>query len=665
MASLSPDSAAISVLAALDTFPKLLLDHAARRGDKPANREKDYGIWQSWSWRQVADEVAALANGLAAMGFRRGDKLTIIGDNRPRLYWAIAATQALGGVPVPIYQDAGADEMAFVLDHAEVRFAIAEDQEQVDKLLAVKDRIPGLETIIYSDGRGMRHYAQPFLHAYADIQAKGRDGAAAQPDFLAGEIAQGKGADLAIILYTSGTTGQPKGVMLSYDNLIVTARNAIAREGLRADEEVLAYLPMAWIGEHIFSYAQAYCAGFCVSCPESSATVMLDLRELGPTYFFAPPRIYETILTQVMIRIEDAGWLKRRMFEYFMALARRVGARILDGEKVALADRLLYRLGQFLVYGPLKNTLGFSRIRLAYTAGEAIGPDMFSFYRSLGINVKQLYGMTESSVFICIQPDGEVKADTVGTPVQDVDVRIDEGGEVLFRGPGVFQGYYKNDTATVAAKRPDGWVHTGDAGIFDADGHLKIIDRARDVGHLRGGALFAPKFIENKLKFFPFIKEAVAFGDGHDFVTALVNIDLEAVGNWAERRGIAYGSFQELSADERVYDLIRDCIDKVNADLAAETQLAASQIRRFLILHKELDADDGELTRTRKVRRRFIGERYAPLIAALNGGRDSAHIETEVTFEDGRKGMLKADLKISEAKTVPVAAPAAVLRKAS
>jgi long-chain acyl-CoA synthetase len=665
MDSLSPDSLAASGIAALDTFPKLLLDHAKRNGDKPANREKDYGIWQSWSWRQVADEVAALANGLAAMGFRRGDKLTIIGDNRPRLYWAIAATQSLGGVPVPIYQDAGADEMAFVLDHAEVRFAIAEDQEQVDKLLAVKDRIPGLEAIIYSDARGMRHYAQPFLHAYTDIQAKGRDFAAPRPDFLAGEIAQGHGSDLAIILYTSGTTGQPKGVMLSYDNLIVTARNAITREGLREDEEVLAYLPMAWIGEHIFSYAQAYCAGFCVSCPESSGTVMLDLRELGPTYFFAPPRIYETILTQVMIRMEDAGWVKRRMFDYFMALARRVGANILDGEPVGIVDRLLYRLGQFLVYGPLKNTLGFSRIRLAYTAGEAIGPDMFSFYRSLGINVKQLYGMTESSVFICIQPDGEVRADTVGTPVQDVDVRIDEDGEVLFRGPGVFQGYYKNESATIAAKRPDGWVHTGDAGIFDTDGHLKIIDRAKDVGHLRGGALFAPKFIENKLKFFPFIKEAVAFGDGHDFVTAFINIDLEAVGNWAERRGIAYGSFQELSADDRVYALIAECIAKVNADLAVEAALAFSQIHRFLILHKELDADDGELTRTRKVRRRFIGERYAPLIAALNGGQDSAHIETEVTFEDGRKGVLKADLKIRAAKTVPVATAAPPLRKAS
>jgi long-chain acyl-CoA synthetase len=665
MDSLSSDSPSADGLAALDTFPKLLLDHAARRGDKPANREKDYGIWQSWSWRQVADEVAALANGLAAMGFRRGDKLTIIGDNRPRLYWAIAATQALGGVPVPIYQDAAADEMAFVLDHAEVRFAIAEDQEQVDKLLAVKDRIPGLETIIYSDARGMRHYAQPFLHAYADIQKKGRDFAAARPEFLVGEVAQGRGSDLAIILYTSGTTGQPKGVMLSYDNLIVTARNAITREGLRENEEVLAYLPMAWIGEHIFSYAQAYCAGFCVSCPESSGTVMLDLRELGPTYFFAPPRIYETILTQVMIRMEDAGWLKRRMFDYFMALARRVGAKILDGEPVGIVDRLLYRLGQFLVYGPLKNTLGFSRIRLAYTAGEAIGPDMFSFYRSLGMNVKQLYGMTESSVFICIQPDGEVKSDTVGTPVQDVDVRIDEGGEVLFRGPGVFQGYYKNETATTAAKRPDGWVHTGDAGLFDADGHLKIIDRAKDVGHLRSGALFAPKFIENKLKFFPFIKEAVAFGNGYDVVTAFINIDIEAVGNWAERRGIAYASYQELAAEERVYALIRDCIEQVNRDLAAEPGLAGSQIHRFLILHKELDADDGELTRTRKVRRRFIAERYEPLIDALSSGCDSAHIEADVTFEDGRKGMLKADLRITEAKTIPVDESAPVLRKAS
>jgi len=646
-----------------DTFPKLLLEHARVRPQRPANREKDYGIWQSWNWAEVAAEVEALACGLAAGGFRRGDKLAIIGDNRPRLYWAIAAAQALGGVPVPIYQDAIADEMAFVLDHAEVRFAVAEDQEQVDKLTEIRGRCPLLERVIFSDPRGMRHYDQPWLEDYAKAQERGRAFARTEPGFFGREIAKGRGGDTAIILYTSGTTGQPKGVVLSFDNIIGCATNAIAFEGLTDREEVLAYLPMAWIGEHIFSYAQAYCAGFCASCPESQATVMLDLRELGPTYFFAPPRIFESILTQVMIRMEDAGWVKRRLFRFFLDVARRIGPRLLARERVAVADRLLYRLGDLLVYGPLKNTLGFSRIRVAYTAGEAIGPDLFTFYRSLGINLKQLYGMTESSVFLCIQKHGAVKPDTVGAPIEGVEIRITEDGEVLFKSPGAFQCYYKNPEATAAAKRRDGWVHTGDSGFFDADGQLKILDRARDVGRLQGGAVFAPKFIENKLKFFPWIKEAVVFGDGRPFVAAFINIDLEAVGDWAERRNIAYASYQELAAEGAVYDLVQDCVERVNRGLAVEPTLAPSQIRRFLILHKELDADDGELTRTRKVRRRIIADRYEPLVAALYSGNATGRITTEITFEDGRKGQMRAELAIRDMDTgLPPAEPVPLRR---
>jgi len=635
-------------LSAPDTFPKLLLDHTRLRPDRPANREKDYGIWQSWSWAEVAAEVEAVACGLAAMGFRRGDKLAIIGDNRPRLYWAIAATQALGGVPVPIYQDSIADEMAFVLDHAEVRFAVAEDQEQVDKLVAIKKHCPLLEAVIFSDPRGMRHYAEPYLYDYAAVHERGREFARSRPVFFRDEVAKGQGGDIAIILYTSGTTGRPKGVVLTFDNIIATAKNAIEFEGLTDREEILAYLPMAWIGEHIFSYAEAYCAGFCASCPESQATVMADLRELGPTFFFAPPAIFESILTQVMIRVEDAAWPKRKLFHYFLDVAKRVGPTILDRHPVALVDRALYWLGNVLVYGPLKNMLGLSRIRVAYTAGEAIGPDLFIFYRSLGVNLKQLYGMTESSVFLCIQKDGAVKPDTVGAPIKDVQIRVADGGEVLFRSPGAFQSYYKNPEATAEAKQPDGWVHTGDSGFFDGDGQLKILDRARDVGRLESGELFAPKFIENKLKFFPYIKEAVAFGDGRPFVTAFVNIDLQAVGDWAERRNLAYASYQELAADDAVYDLVRGCIEQVNRELAAAAAVAGSQIRRFLILHKELDADDGELTRTRKVRRRIIGERYQPLVDALYAGRSTGRIETEITFEDGRKGQMRAELAIRD-----------------
>jgi long-chain acyl-CoA synthetase len=642
-----------------DTFPKLLVAHARMRGDKPAIRYKGYGMWEAWTWRQVHDEVRALACGLAAMGFKRGDKLAVIGDNCPRLYWSMAAAQALGGVPVPLYQDSVADEMVFVLNNADVCFAVVEDQEQVDKLLEIKDRCPGLMQIVYDDARGLRHYDQAFLHSYDEVRRLGEVRNAEHGEFFQREVDQGQGAHIAIMLYTSGTTGNPKGVCLTYENLIITGRNGIERERLTDREEVLAYLPMAWVGDNLFSYTQSYVAGFCVSCPESPETVFHDLREVGPTYYFAPPRVYENLLTEVVIRMEDAGFLKRRLFQYFMGVARRAGVRILDHRPVSLRDRLLYAIGRVLIYEPLKDVLGLSRLKLAYTAGEAIGPDIFEFYRSLGINIKQLYGQTEASIFVCVQPDGQVKPDTVGTPFTDVEVKVTEDGEVWYRGPGVFHSYYKNPEATAATKTADGWVKTGDAGYFDEDGHLKIIDRAKDVGRLLDGTLFAPKYIENKLKFFPYIKEAVCFGDRKDFVAAFINIDVGAVGNWAERRQLAYSGYTDLAGKPEVYGLVRECVEKVNRDLAADAKLKNSQIRRFLVLHKELDADEGELTRTRKVRRGFIAEKYAVLVEALYGGRPRCAVETEVTFEDGRKGTIKADLAIHD-----VAAPGPVERAA-
>ena len=635
----------------LDTFPKLLQDRGRRFAERPAMREKEYGIWQSWTWAELAREVNALSAGLAALGLERGDKIAIIGDNRPRLYGAMCAAQALGAIPVPMYQDSVAKELQFVVEHAEVRFAVAENQEQVDKLLEIREVVPRLEKIVYVDPRGMRHYHQDFLHLYKDVQERGKALQQENPEILDAEIARGQGSDVAIILYTSGTTGNPKGVMLTHDNVLITARNSVEFDGLRADDEILAYLPMAWVGDNIFSFGQAYVAGFCVSCPESSATVMHDLGEIGPTYFFAPPAIYENLLTTVMIRMEDAGKLKQKMFHYFMDVARRVGVRMLDGEPISFRDQWLYRLGELLVFGPLKNTLGFSRIRIAYTAGEAIGPEIFDFYRSLGINIKQLYGQTEASVFVTMQPNGEIKPDTVGKPAPEVEIRIADNGEVLYRSPGVFHCYYKNPEATAETKTEDGWVHTGDAGYFDDDGHLKIIDRAKDVGKLNDGTMFAPKYLENKLKFFPYIKEVVAFGDQREHVTAFVNIDLEAVGNWAEKRNIPYASYQELSARSEVIELIKDCIEKVNVDLAADAHLSGSQIRRFLVLPKELDADDGELTRTRKVRRRLVADRYGVLVDALYSDVTHSSMETQVTFEDGRMGSIKADVDIRDVKT--------------
>lgn len=649
---------ASSAPAPADTFPKLLLRNARAFGDRPAMRHKDLGIWQTWTWVEMRDEVLALAAGLHRLGLKRGETVAIVGANRPKLYWSVAAVQALGAIPVPVYADAVADELAFVLAHAEVRFAAVQDQEQVDKILSVSERVPKLEKMIYDEPRGLRDYDHANLHAIGDIVDDGR--ATLKQDanvasWLDAEIAAGKGSDTSIILYTSGTTGQSKGVVLSGERCIAAGSDTVAFDHLNEHDEALAYLPLAWVGDHYLNYAQGMVAGFCMACPESTDTAMADLREIGPTFFFAPPRTFEQMLTRLMIRMEDAGFIKRRLFHYFIGVAKRHGEAILNRQPVPFMGRLLYGLGNLLIYGPLKNVLGLTNVRTAYTAGEAIGPDLFSFYRSLGLNLKQLYGQTEAFLYLTAQPDGEIYADTVGPALPNVDLRIAENGEVLFKSPGMFVSYFKDDLKTREALTPDGFVKTGDAGFFDSKtGHLKIIDRAKDVGKLREGTLFPPKYIENKLKFFPNIREAVAYGDGRDFVAVMINIDLTAVGSWAERNNVMYGSYQELAGHPLVYDMIQKNIEEMNRSLAEDSVTAGAQVKRFLILHKELDADDGEVTRTQKVRRGFVAERYAPLIKALYDGSAEADISTQVTFEDGRKGTISARVKIRDVAAVPV-----------
>jgi long-chain acyl-CoA synthetase len=639
-----------------DTFPKLLMHHARERGQRPAIREKHLGIWQTWTWREFADEVRALAAGLAAEGLRRGAHVALVSDNRPRLYAAMCAVQCLGGVPVPLYQDAVAEEMVFPIQNAEIGLAFAEDQEQVDKLLEILPRCPTLQRIYYDDPRGLRQYRQPQLRSYEDLLEAGKKALAANPAAVDDEIARGRAGDVAGMFFTSGTTAAPKGVVHTHASLLGPARRAAEMENLGERDVILAYLPPAWIGQNIFSCAQAFVTGYCICCPESPETVMNDMREIGPTYYFAPPRVLEALLTQVSIRMDDASALKRWLYRRFMAVAGRVGGALLDGKAVNFFDRILYSVGDLLVYGPLRNVLGMSRVRVGYTAGEAIGPDLFRFYRSIGINLKQLYGSTETAVFVCIQPDGQVRSDTVGPAVAGVELKFSAQRELLIRSEGLFREYYKNPDATAAAKDAEGWFHTGDAGFVDHEGHVRIIDRVKDVGALADGTLFAPKYLENKLKFFPYVKEAVCFGHGRERVCAFINIDADAIGNWAEKRNMPYSGYTDLAARDEVYELVRGCVEQVNADLAGEPEIAASQIHRFLILHKELDADDGELTRTRKVRRGFIGEKYGDLVKALYDGRDSVHVEAQVRYEDGRTGTYSADLKIRDARTFPPAA---------
>ena len=634
------------------SLPALLRRNAASFENSVAFREKEFGIWQTWSWAKALDEAESFALGLIDLGIQPGDFVAILGRNRPDLYISMVAIQMVGATPVPQYQDSVAEEMEYVLAHCGAKFVVAGDQEQVDKVLEIQSKLPDFEQMIYLDGRGLRKYDHSKLHSFASIMENGKNSGQNSRSILNERESALNYDSTCVMLYTSGTTGRPKGVVLSNANIIETAKTTCEFDDLKKTDEIVAYLPMAWIGDFIFSVGQAMWSGFCVNCPESADTLSTDLREIGPTYYFAPPRVFEMQLTNVMIRMEDSGRFKKWLFDYFMEHARHVGGDILDGKPVGFGSRIKYLLGELAIYGPLKNTLGLSKVRVGYTAGEAIGPEIFEFYRSLGINLKQLYGQTEASVYITQQPDGEVRGDTVGVPTPGVEVRIGDNGEVYYKSPGTFVEYYKNPESTAETKDPEGWVATGDAGFFEEDtGHLRIIDRAKDVSKMSDGSMFAPKYVENKLKFYPNILESVVFGAGKERCVAFINIDLSAVGNWAERNNIAYSSYQELAGHPKVLETIQSHVEEVNASIAKDKMLAGCQVHRFLVLHKELDADDGELTRTRKVRRKIIAEKFEDLINALYDGSTSIHTETEVTYEDGRKGKISATLQIKDATT--------------
>lgn len=644
----------------LQSVPAYVRRNAKTLSNATAFREKQFGIWQSWTWSQVEHHVTDLALGLLQLGAREGDYIAVIGRNRPHLYWAMMSAQMVGAIPVPLYQDAVAEEMSYVLSHCGARFVISEDQEQVDKVLEVQEDLPSLDQMIYLDPQGMRKYDHSKLHELKKVKENGSVASGAERQELEARIERLDFQSVCVMLYTSGTTGKPKGVVLSNRNIIISSLNGCKFDSITKDDEMVSYLPIAWVGDFIFTMGQSVVSGLRVNCPESPETVLSDLREIGPSYYFAPPRIFESMLTSVMLRIEDTSAIKKWLYHYFMAHASKVGPSILDKKSVGPWDRLKYKVGEFVIYGPIKNILGLSQVRVGYTAGEAIGPEIFDFFRSLGINLKQLYGQTEASIFVTVQPDGEVRSDTVGVPAPDVEVKIGSDGEVYYRSPGAFVEYFKNPESTAETKDPDGWVATGDAGFIEPDtGHLRIIDRAKDVGKLSGGSMFAPKYVENKLKFYPNILEAVLFGASRDNCVAFINIDLTAVGSWAERNNIAYSSYQELSSHPKVLDMVQEHVETVNNSIAEDEMLSGCQIHRFIVLHKELDADDGELTRTRKVRRKIIGEKFNDLVTALYDGSESIYTETEVTYEDGRKGKITATLQIRNAAVVAGSKPMA------
>jgi long-chain acyl-CoA synthetase len=624
------------------TLVKLLVAAARAHPRRPAMREREKGIWREYTRAAVMEHVRRLTLGLHALGLGPDDKLAIISTNRPEAFWTIYAAQALRAVPVPIYQDAIAKEVQYVVDHSDARFVLAEDQEQVDKLVEVRPGLPHVERVFYDDPKGLRRYDRDWLLPLAEVEARGREVEARDPELFDRLLAAGRPDDVAIIAYTSGTTGSPKGAMLTHRNLIAGAEQFLRRERLEEGDEVLSYLPLAWVGETAYSIALGVVRGLTVNFPERAETVLANLREIGPHLFLGPPRMWENSHSEIEVKIEDATPLKRWMFRRLVPVGEEVARRRMEGRPVPLGLRARWLLGELLVFRPLRDQRGARRIRYAYTGGASLAPEIILFYRGIGVNLKQIYGQTENAAFFCGQPDGRVKLGTVGMPYPGVELRLTPEGEICSRGPTIFAGYYKNPDATREAVR-DGWLHSGDAGFLDPDGQLVVVDRLKDVTRLADGTTLAPQFLENKLKFSPYVKEAVVVGPGRPYVAAMVNIDLATVGKWAERRQMGYTTYADLASRPEVYDLVGGVVERANGDLPAGTR-----IRRFLLLPKELDPDDEEITRTRKLRRRVIAEKYARYIEALYGPEKEIEVSTTVTYEDGRRATLQHRVQIRD-----------------
>lgn len=620
-----------------------LAANAAQHPAEIAMRERDRGIWQEYSWFDYLTAVLEFAAGLEARGVKPGDIVLVIGDNRPNLYFAMLALAALRAVPSPAYPDAPTEELAAQMARENIRCAIAEDQEQVDKMMEARTRHPDLRLVIYDDPRGLKGREPEGVAGFDDLRAEGAARLKAEPALAKDLIARPSVHDVAVLMHSSGTTGAPKGIPLKHGHVLSGVRNAAAAGYFQQGEVHMAYLPIGWVGDFIFSIGAALDLRFSVNIPESQETVMHDLREIAPTLYFCSPRAWSAMLTRVQVGMAETTGLKRKLYDYFMPRAMAAERAKLDG-KPATSGGFSRWLGEVLVYGPLRDRLGLARVQRAYTAGEAIGEDVFLWFRALGLNLRQFYGQTENCALAVAQKPEDISLTTVGRPFPGVEMKIDEHGEILLKGDNIFDGYFQNAKST-AETLVDGWLHTGDAGQIEPDGQLVVLGRVSEVVEKADGQRFIATYLENRLKFSPYIKDAAVIGKGRQILTAIICIDFQAVGQWAQEHGVPYTSYAELSQSPRIYDLIAGQIAEVNAHLPH-----GLSIDRFVNLHKEFDPDDGEVTRTRKLKRNVIDERYGPIIEALNAGAREIDFKAQITYENGQTGSLDRVLRLSDVK---------------